>query len=61
MDSVPLHNFDLLLRQRIQLINQCVYLPVGGLDLPLESRLLVRRAGWGAASGRECAYSIGIP
>jgi len=38
---------DLLLRQSIQLADQRVYLPVGGLDLPLPSRLLVRRAGQG--------------
>jgi len=32
-------------RQSIQLIDQRVYLPVGGLDLPLQRGLLVRRAG----------------
>ena len=41
------HNRDLLLRQPVQLINQRVDLPVSRLDLPLQSRLLVRRADQG--------------
>ena len=44
---VSFHNRDLLLRQSIQLIDQRVYLPVGGLDPPLQRRLLVRRADEG--------------
>gem|GEM_PF-4193482 len=47
--SIFLHNRDLLLRQSIQLIDQRVYLPVGGLDPALQSRLLVGRAGLGGS------------
>jgi hypothetical protein len=39
------YNPDLLLRQPIKLVDQCVYLPVGGLDLPLDGDLIVGRAG----------------
>ena len=45
--SATFHNRDLLLLQSIQLVDQRVYLPVGGLYLPLQGRLLVRRAGLG--------------
>ena len=32
-----------------QLVDQCIYQPAGGLDLPLQSSLIVRRAGLGGA------------
>lgn len=30
-----------------QLVDQCIYLPAGCLDLPLQGGLIVRRAGLG--------------
>ena len=44
---VSFHNRDLLLCQSIQLIDKRVYLPVGGLDLPLQGSLLRWHAGEG--------------
>jgi hypothetical protein len=37
-----------------QLVYQRVYLPVGGLDPPLQGGLLVRHAGFGELLCREC-------
>jgi hypothetical protein len=42
-----LHNRDLFLRQPVQLISQRVDLPALGSDMPLQVRLLMRRAGLG--------------
>lgn len=47
--SSPFHDADLLLRQPIQFNHQPVDLPVGGVDLRLQQRLLRRRAHSNAA------------
>ena len=39
--DLPLHNPDLLFCQPTKLVDQGVYLPVGGLDLALKECLLV--------------------
>ena len=60
LSSPPLHNRELLLRQPIQLLDQRVYLPVGGIDPPLQGRLLVRRADQGELfMQREHLFHLG--
>ena len=40
-----LHYLDLLLREPVKLVDQGIYLPVGGLNAALQCRLLVWRLG----------------
>ncbi len=58
--SPAIHNRDLLLSQPIQLIDQRVYLPVGGLDPPPGPSGRVAWWPGGATSGREGAGSSNL-
>ena len=43
--ALAFHNPDLLFSQPVKLVDQRIYLPVGGIDLPLEGDLVMGRAG----------------
>ena len=54
------HNFDLLLRQPVQLINELVDLAVGGLDLALKTPEKVAASFRSSRGSQFCSVGVEI-
>ena len=50
--------FNLLLRQAIEIIHQCINLPVGGVDLALEGGLVLLGPGGGQLRSMQSALKL---